>query len=301
MLWIFYTIAATTLQTFRNLEQKALNKKLDSLTVSWSRFILPLPFAMIVVAYNYQVMDRQFVIHCLVTAFFQIAGNVFLLETIKSRNFSVGIAFYKTETLQSMIIGLLFFGILISVPVFIAIIMTSFGVILMSKLVFNHGFKSFFQSLRNGSVFYGILTGFCFSISAFNLKFASEILHPLGYTHLKTALIVLMLVICFQNLFFIVMKFYQKRLVQDFKTLTSAENKAAFFRSSILSFAGSLCWFAAFGIGEVVYVKAVGQFELVLALIVSHQILKEKIEKIELTGIILTSLGILSLIFLTAH
>jgi len=295
--YIIYTILATAFQTFRNLEQKALHKKLDVLTVSWSRFILPLPFALIVAVCTFPLTNNWFIFHCLITAFFQIAGNIFLLQTMKSKNFSIGIAFYKTETLQAMIIGLLFFGEGISVVGFLAIMVVMCGVVFMSDLVFNGGFKKFIHSLNNPCVFYGLLTGFSFSISAFNLKNASAILLPLGYSNFKAALVVLLWVICFQNILFIFVKSYQKRLVKDFKSLILLENKSAFFKTSLLSFLGSVCWFAAYGAGKVVYVKAVGQTELIMAIAASHFILKEKLKMSEIAGIFLTSAGILGLIF----
>jgi hypothetical protein len=41
-----------------------------------------------------------------------------LLKTFKSKNFSIGIAFYKTEVLQAMVIGFLFFNATISLSGF---------------------------------------------------------------------------------------------------------------------------------------------------------------------------------------
>ena len=291
MSWVLYTFAATILQTFRNLEQKKLNKKLDSLTVSWSRFILPLPFAIIIVANTFFV-SKLFIFYCLVTAFFQVLGNIFLLQTFKSKNFSVGIAFYKTEVLQASLIGLLFFNVSISIYAFVAILVATFGVVLMSGLIFD-----FNSSIRNKSVFYGLLTGFCFSISAFNLKFASEILLGFRYSSIEIAIIVLMWVICFQNIFFSIIKSCQNRLIKDLKSLVSLEHKYTFVKTSMLSLLGSVCWFVAFGLCNVVYVKAVGQIELVIAILVSYFILKEKIKISEIIGIALTSGGILLLIF----
>lgn len=296
MSWIIYTIAAAALQTFRNLEQKSLNKKLDAFTVSWSRYILPLPLAIVAVVYTFSVVENNFIRYCLVTGFFQVMGNICLLQTIKSKNFSIGIAFYKTETLQAMLVGLIFFNQLISFSGFMAIMVAMVGVILMSGLVFNGGMTKFLQSLKDKSTAYGILTGSCFSISAFNLKFASEILTGLGYSYIKAAILVLLWVIFFQNIFFVVIKIYQKRLRRDFSSLMLAENKNVFFRTSVFSFLGSICWFAAYGIGNVVYVKAVGQVELIMALIASHFLLKEELKKQEIIGIILTSSGILALI-----
>ena len=298
MSWIFYTVTATILQVFRNLEQKSLNKKLDLLTVCWSRFILPLPIAIVILIYTFPSMSNKFILYCLITGLFQVAGNIFLLQTIKSKNFSIGVAFYKTEVLQALVIGFLFFNQTISFSGLVAIAITVAGVILMSGLDFDDGFKGFLKSLRNKAAFYGLLSGFCFSISAFHIKFASEILLPLGYSNLKAAMTILMWVICFQNVFFIGIKLYQKRFKKDLQSLLSSENKSGFVKTTILSFAGSICWFTAFSLGKVVYVKAVGQSELIIAILVSHFILKEKHDLKEMAGILLTASGLVLLIFL---
>ena len=297
MSWILYTIAATLFQTFRNLEQKGLNKNLDVLTTSWSRYILPLPLALFVAAKTFSLASELFIFYCVITAVFQIAGNIFLLKTFKSKNFSIGIAFYKTEVLQAMVIGFLFFNATISLSGFLAILVAMIGVGLMSGLVFDGGVKKFMQSLCSKAALYGLLTGFCFSISAFNLKFASEVLSPFGFPNLKVAVLVLLWVICCQNILICSVKIFQKRLLRDFKSLISLENKSAFLKTTISSFLGSICWFAAYGSGNVVYVKAVGQLELVLALMVSYFLLKEKLHAIEVVGIALTLTGILMLIW----
>ncbi len=297
MSWIICTIAATLLQTFRNLEQKNLHKKLDVLTVSWSRFILPLPFAVATAIYTSSFAHRQFIIYCLITAIFQVSGNIALLQTIKSKNFSIGVAFYKTETIQTLIIGFLLFNETISFLGCMLIIMASVGVVMMSSLNFTGGLKNFTKSLNDKVVIYGVVTGLCFSISAFNLKFSAQELIGSGVNAFKASVIVLMWVICFQNILFVIIKSSQRRLKSDFKKLFMTENATAIVKTSILSFSGSICWFAAYALGKVVYVKAVGQIELIIAIIVSHFILRERLKSIEITGITLTSLAILLLIF----
>jgi drug/metabolite transporter (DMT)-like permease len=289
MSWIFFTIAASILQTFRNLEQKSLNKKLDDITVSWSRFILPLPLSLVVMFFTFSTINNQFILYCVITAIAQISGNVFLLKTIKSRNFSIGIAFFKTEVLQTMLIGLLVFGQAISNIGFVAVLMTSFGMILMS----NSQLKD--NSKIDKSALFGAASGLFFAISAFSLKFAAEELLGLGYSNLKASSAVLLWVIAFQNLLFVIIKSAQKNLIQDLKKLFSLENKTSFLKTGLLSFAGSLCWFTAYTIGNVVYVKVVGQIELILAVIVSHSHLKEKHGAREIAGIVLTAIGILIL------
>ncbi len=292
MSWIICTLIGATLQTFRNLEQKYLNKKIDTLTVSWSRFILPLPFALIVVFLTLNSASKEFVFYCIVTATFQIAGNFFLLRTIQSKNFSIGVAFYKTEVLQTMIIGLLFFHQQISLTGFAAIMVTVMGVILMSNFTLKNASKVFDQA-----AIFGLLSGLSFSISAFNLKFASEVMMLDGYSVIKAPLITLFWVIVFQNIIFFIIKSSQKRFISDLKTLFSAENKFVFLKMGLLSFSGSAFWFVAFTLGNVIYVKAVGQIEMVLAVLISHVHLKEQHKRRDIAGLILTSIGILALIF----
>ncbi len=291
MLWIIFTIAATILQTFRNLEQKSLNKKLDTLTVSWSRFILPLPFAIATVVLTLAEVKVEFIWFCAFTGFFQILGNLFLLKTIQSKNFGVGIAFYKTEILQSLLLGILFFHQQVSSIGVLAIITTSIGMILMS----NFTIKNFRQNIDKVA-FYGALSGLSFSFSAFGIKFASSNLIENGYSDFKAAVIVLMWVITFQNMFFSITKAAQNRFIKDLSSLFAAENKWSFVKTGLLSYAGSVCWFVAYAIGNVVYVKAVGQTELLFAVLISYVHLKEKLRISEMIGITVTLLGILTLI-----
>lgn len=296
MAWIFYTLAATIFQTFRNLEQKNLNRKLDELTVSWSRFILPLPLSIAAIFFTYNLVSYKFIFLCITTAIFQVLGNIFLLKTFKSRNFSIGIAFYKTETLQTLLLGLLVFNDKISLAGIICAIITMVGVILMSGSVWNMGFKKFLYSLNNATALYGLLCGFCFSVSAYNLKFATQAFIPGQYSITYAAIAVLLWVIAFQNLLFSIIKLAQNRFISDLKSLFMLENKFSFIKTSLLSFTGSICWFIAYGLGSVVYVKIVGQVELVWAILASHYMLREKTTVIEGWGIFVTAIGIIGVI-----
>jgi uncharacterized membrane protein len=289
MLWIIFTVIAAILQAFRNLEQRLLNKKLDTLTVTWSRFLLPLPAALALVFSSFSLVSNQFILNCAITAFFQIAGNYSLLRVIKSKNFSIGIAFYKTEILQSLLLGIAFFGQQISSFGLVGILITTFGMFLMSNLEIRN-FKF------DRAAFFGTLSGLCFSISAFNLKFASDQLNALEFNDFAAGAITLMWVIVIQNLMFILLKSSQKRVISDLKKLLASENRWSFLKMSTLSFAGSIFWFIAFAIGEVVHVKAVGQVELIAALLISWR-LKETHKIREFVGILITAIGIFALIF----
>ncbi|MDX2082384.1 MAG: EamA family transporter [Rickettsiales bacterium] len=294
MSWTLFTFFAVILQTFRNLEQKNLNKKLDTLTVSWSRFILPLPLAIIGVTYSFLTVDNWFIFHCLIAAIFQIGGNSFLLKTIKSKNFGVGVAFYKTEVLQALLVGTIFFNQQVSALGVLAIFITTIGMVLMANINFSSQ-ENFFKKLDKSALF-GTFSGSCFAVSSFNLKFAAQRLIDSGNDFTISALLVLLWIIFFQNIFFLLVKSSQNRLRQDLKNLFSAENKFAFVKTGCLSFAGSFCWFCAFAIGNVVYVKAMGQLELVFAVAISYFYLKERHSFKEFLGIIFTAFGIFILV-----
>lgn len=213
-----------------------------------------------------------------------------MLRTIKSKNFSVGIAFFKTEVLQTLILGLLLFNQSVTFLGFVSILITTFGMILMSNFRVDKKFQ------LDQTALFGALCGFTFAFSAFFLKFAANELISLGYGSLRTSLTVLLWVIAFQNLSFVAIKLYQKRFIEDVNSLFCLKNKASFFKMGILSFTGSICWFLAFTIGDVIYVKVVGQIELIMAILVSHSYLKERHSIKETVGIIFVFTGIISLI-----
>ncbi len=296
MIWIFCTLIAATLQSFRNLEQKKLNARLSAATVSWSRFILPLPISIIVIFLTFKSVPSHFILYAFIMSVFQVLGNVFLLKTFDSKNFSIGIAFFKTEILQTMILGILVFGEPISIGGFFAIMLTVAGIILMSGLTFNEGTKGFLKSIKNRAALNGLLSGFFFAIAAFSLKASSKSLIDIGYTNLTAPLITLLWVIFFQNILFIILKAAQDTLIKDFKSLFLPENRVSFFKNASLSFFGSIFWFIAYTVGTVVYVKTVSQIELVMAIMISHYILKERLKKIEKWGIAFTAVGILGVI-----
>ena len=170
MLWILFTILATFFQTFRNIEQKHLGKKIDALSASWSRFILPFPLAIITVFYTAKNINHDFLIACLICSTLQILGNVLMIKTLQYRNFSIGVAFCKTEALQSVMIGFLIFNQFVSNFSVISIFIATFGVILISNLKFKNGFKGFISSLKSPATGFGLMSGFCFQLLVLILK-----------------------------------------------------------------------------------------------------------------------------------
>lgn len=295
MTWIFLTISATILQTFRNIEQKNLGKKLDALSASWSRFILPLPLAIICLFLTIDDVNLKFLQCVMICSVFQILGNVMMIKTLQSKNFSIGIAFMKTEALQAVVVGGIIFSQTVSNISIMAIIIASVGVLLISNLKFSNSSK-ILTNLKSSSTLYGLFGGFCFSITGFNIKIATTNLSAFGYNKINAGIITLMWIIFLQNILFALVKSFQKRLIVDFKKIVNIENKKSFLKASFYSFFGSIAWFCAYSFGEVILVKTLGQIELVFALLVSHFMFKERHNFKEIIGIFLILLGILVVI-----
>ena len=295
MSWIFLTILAIFFQIIRNLEQKKLHKDLDVFTTSWSRFILPFPFAIIAVISTFQSYNFEFFHYILINALFQILGNIFLIKTIQTKNFSVGIAFSKTEIIQALILGFLLYNFRFNFKEILAIFLAFIGIILLAKLDFKN-FKDFTKSLKNIASLYGVLCGFCFGITSYNIQFASNYLVSDGFSSIKASTLVLLYTIFFQNIFFIILKSFQKRLFSDVKKLFLIDNYRKFLITSLSSFIGSICWYGAYSIGNVIHVKTVGQLEIIASMLVSKFHFKEKNTIKENLGIIFIIISILLII-----
>ena len=297
MSWIFLTISAIVFQVIRNLEQKKLHQNLDVFTTSWSRFILPFPFAIIAVSSTYNYFDYEFFRYILINGLFQILGNIFLIKTIQTRNFSVGVAFSKTEIIQALILGFILYNFRFNLNEILAIFLAFIGIILLAKIDFKN-FKDLTKSMKNIASLYGILCGFCFGITSYNIQFASNYLITDGFSSIKASTLVLLYTIFFQNIFFIILKSYQKKLFNDIKKLFLVENYRRFLLTSISSFIGSICWYGAYTIGNVMHVKTVGQLEIIASMLVSKFYLKEKNNIKENLGIIFILIAILLIILL---
>lgn len=296
-MWIILTLLAVFFQIFRNLEQKNLSKKVDAITSSWARFIMPFPIAIILVLLTFQNYNFVFFKYILTNAFFQMLGSIFLIKAMQSKNFSIAVALGKTETIQALIIGYFFYNLKILPFKILLLILSFIGIILMSDFKFNNR-QEFIDSIKNPKNFYGILCGSCFAITAFNLKDATQILINENYHIFLASTIVLLWTIFFQNIFFILIKIKEKSLISSIKSLWHAQNRKSFFIASIFSFIGSFFWYSAYSFGEVLSVKILAQIEIIIAILISIYYFSEKHNIKNLIGIFITLFSIITILSL---
>ena len=296
-MWIILTLLAVFFQIFRNLEQKNLSKKVDAITSSWARFIMPFPIAIILVLLTFQNYNFVFFKYILTNAFFQMLGSIFLIKAMQSKNFSIAVALGKTETIQALIIGYLFYNLKILPFKILLLILSFIGIILMSDFKFKNR-QEFIDSIKNPINFYGILCGSCFAINAFNLKNATQVLMNENYHNFLASIIVLLWTIFFQNIFFILIKIKEKSLISSIKSLWHAQNRKSFFIASIFSFIGSFFWYSAYSFGEVLSVKILAQIEIIIAILISIYYFDEKHNLKNLIGIFITLFSIITILSL---
>ena len=303
-IWFYSSILAATFQAFRNATQKSLKGKIDTISISWSRVLFTLPIVLIIgfalpkyYQMNFWEVSGQyshFLFYCFIGGLLQIAGTILLVELFSHRNFLVGVTYMKTEVLQTAILGALFFGESINMLSVVAITIATFGLIFLTDFSLVKNYKSFLKALSNKSAIIGLASGFSFALCAFFFKKA--ILLATFDTKLANVIIVLIYTNIFQNLIFL---FYQKlrgKLKQSIKAIFRYWRPCMLV--GIFSICGTICWFLAFSLQIVAYVKLVGQIEILLSFLISHGFFQEKTTKLELTGILLIMTGVILIILI---
>src|SRR5258707_2362572 len=133
------TIGAALAQPMRNAAKRHLTAELGTFGATLVRFLYGLPFAVAWLV----VLDAQsgvarpaiplsFPAWVMLGASTQIIATALLLRTMADRSFALGVAYSKTEVVQVAIIGFILLGDPVSLPVAIAVIVATTGVLLIS-------------------------------------------------------------------------------------------------------------------------------------------------------------------------
>src|SRR5947208_12378447 len=138
-LWAVFTVLAAAGQTARNAMQRELTASLGTVGATHVRFLFGFPFALIflagVVMFSGAALPRPNLSYwpwLLVGALAQIAATALMLAAMGGRSFVVVVAYIKTEPIQVAIFGAIFLGDVVSLPMMLAIIIATAGVLVMS-------------------------------------------------------------------------------------------------------------------------------------------------------------------------
>src|SRR5918995_988268 len=136
MLWALFTVIAAAAQTSRNAMQRELTGRLGTVGATHVRFLFGFPFALLflvgIMIVSTAPLPRPgfaFWPWVIDGALAQIAATALMLAAMNDRSFVVTIAYIKTEPVQVALFGLIFLGEHLPLPLALAILIATTGVV----------------------------------------------------------------------------------------------------------------------------------------------------------------------------
>jgi drug/metabolite transporter (DMT)-like permease len=296
--WIAFTLAAAFLQNLRFMTQRYLRRSsLSTAGATFSRFALGAPLAALFVAglaavrgEGWPVPGPGFLSFALMGGLAQIIGTVCVVALFAGRNFAVGIALKKTETLQTALVAAVLLGEWISPAALMAILLGFFGVVLLSDPPGAGPPAAWHGRVFNRSAVLGVGSGAAFALSA--TCYRGAVLALDGGDALFRAAFTLAVVATAQA-FALALWLLLREPGEMTRVLHAGP---AIVVAGVTGIAGSLCWFAAFALQTPAYVKALGQIELLFSFAASVFVFGEKSTAREVAGAGLVVLSVLGIV-----
>lgn len=293
--WIVASLAAALFQTVRFMLQKHLAQAtLSAAGATFARFVYSAPLAVLALGLclmagaQLSAPGMSFWVYGAVGGAAQITATVCTVLLFGRRNFAVGITFIKVEVLMTALVGLVLLGDVLSQLGLIAILIGVTGVLVLSGPVERTG--PLWRRLLSPSAALGLFAGALFGVSAVCYRGAS--LEVATDAPLLRALVTLAAVTTMQTLGMAL--WLSIREPREIARVMAAWRTAGWI--GLTSMAGSFSWFTAFTLQNAAYVKAVGQVELIFAILASVLFFREKITLREWLGMALLSGSIFALI-----
>ena len=277
--------------------QKNLIEDVGVLVSAYSRFIFALPFVALLAVLFLDTQEIVRLKNFSSTAwFFLIAASIcqilftfVLIKLFTLRSFAIGVAFSKTEVIQTTLLEIIIVGFILTSQVLVAIIIGFIGMLFMSKqkLIGNVGYNTLFLK----QVTLGVSCGIFLGLSSVLYKIALDnVTSDLIY---KKVLILSFLALAFQSAIFGIYILVTEGTQNTLKLMLIWKRglPVGFFAC-----AATFCWFYAFSLVDATLVRAVGQLEIVFSVFLSVIFYKERITGVELIGMSLITISILALL-----
>jgi drug/metabolite transporter (DMT)-like permease len=282
--WVFFTLGAVVLQTFRNALQSKLSDHISTSGVTLARFLFAPPIALtyliLLYTFSHQTIPEftlKFIFLVLLASVMQISATSLMVILFKQKNFTVGAGLAKSEALVAGVLGTVFFGSQLSWFGWIGILVGAAAIFVLSG-----GGKKGQLSLK--TVIIGLACGTCFALTSLFVREASHLLN-VPFPH--SAAWVLLWVLCIQTTLLV-----SYISVKNKKTFVALKNNVKItLATSIISCFGTICWFSAVSLHHVAYVKTLGQVEVLLTMLVATIWLKNKVHKHEVIGLLLIAVA----------
>lgn len=291
-LWAVFTVIAAAGQVLRNVQQKELTASLGTVGATHVRFLFGLPFGalfLVIVLTATQLplphLSQTMLTWTVVAALAQVGATALMLAAMKDRSFVVVTTYAKTEAMQVAIFGLIFLGDRITVPLAIAVLVATAGVLLVSWP--RSGGQEVF-SWRPALL--GIGSGAMFAIASIGFRGGIRALETPSFVVAATTTLAAGLVIQTVVLTTYLFIFDRKTLYAIFRM----------WRPSMLAgFTGAFAsqmWYLAFAIETAAKVRTLALIEIPMAQILSRNLFKQTLASREAVGIALIVVGVLILL-----
>ncbi len=296
-MWVALALLAGCFQTARNALARSLAGEITPALNSWSRFAFNLPFStLLIVALVLRVgwprTPPEFFAYCLLTALTQLLGNVALVAAFRRVNFAQSIVFHKLEVVFTALVGVALFAEKPSLLGWCGVGACGVGILVMNfRRETGPGGLRRAIHLDAGSLL-ALACAILLVFASFMLKEATAAFalanprvgagrfeaaaHTLFHTTWMEVAILTLFLLAFR--------------AREFRHVRRHGSRMALI--GVTGFAGSLCWFWAYSIALVAYVKAVGQVETVLAVAIAILVFREREVWRQLPGVALMLAGI---------
>ena len=296
-LWIPLTIAAAFLQNLRTAVQKHLRSQLSTNAATFTRFAFGSPLIVLYTlglkgwaGFEWPVPSLTFVFWVALGGVAQIVATACLIHIFSFRNFAVGVAYSKTEVIQSAIFGLIFLGDRVTPWGATAIALGTIGVMLISLAEGGGVWRMLVLGWLERPALIGLASGGLFGIAAVSFRAAALSLGASSFV-MRSAYTLL-----WANLL-------QTALMAAFLWLREREQlgklRAAWRLSALAGTVGvvaSALWFTAMTIQLVAYVRTLALVELVFTFLFSWYVFKEQPRTREIAGIVLMVIGVVMML-----
>lgn len=293
-LWIPVTIAAAFLQNLRSALQKAIKGRLSTAGAAYSRFIYALPLALLYVwglhdigGFALPQSNGLFLLYCALGGLSQILFTVTLLWMFSFRSFAVGTTFSKLEVVLIAILGAILLGDTVGPLAAVAIGVGAAGTVLLSLTETRLTFGGLWRGMGEKATLIGLLSAVLLGSSVVFYRGAALALD--GPEFIMAAAYALAISLAMQTVmmgawFLVFDRPELGRVLKEWRRAAPV---------GLVGMACSVCWFTAFTLQNAAYVRALGQVELVFTFIAGAFWFREKVQKIEVAGIILIVCAIL--------
>jgi drug/metabolite transporter (DMT)-like permease len=296
-IWIPIAVTAALFQCWRTAMQQKLRGQLSVNGAGFVRYLYGMPTALVLLAIAVPIaavplpaINAIFLMWCALSGLLQVVATNLLIMSFGYRNFAVGTAYSKTETVQTAILALI---TLHERPRPLAWTGMAIGLVgVMTLSLVGRGMKprELLAATIQPAAVCGLGAGLVFAFTAVFIKLSNQALEGPNLTvrALFTLVVTNTLQIAMQSLYL--------------SWREPAELRKAFttWRDSMwvgtLSGCGSACWFTGFAIAPVALVRAVGQVEIVFTLLFSRFYLKEVLKRADVAGLSLVVFGVLLVI-----